>query len=814
MSLAPTPRVAVPFRAAGILLCFLAFLFWGLGGGGVEVRAQEPQAEISSDEEPATLSGFVTDAADDQPLAGAHFALVHLADSTVQRGAATDRDGVFLLTDLSPGRYQMHVSFVGYETYTDTLALAAGERHTANVTLVRGEAALEEVVVEEEQQGATDLVAGQQTIQPAEVERIPTPDVGGDLTSYLTTLPSVVTTADRGGQLFIRGGEPSQNLVLLDGMVLYQPFHLLGFYSAFPNGIISHTDLHAGGFGAKYGGRLSSVLDVDTRTGNKQQLSGRLSLSPFMGEARLEGPLVPGRVSLLGSVRRSLLQESAGPLLGEELPFVFGDAFGKVHAAPTESGRLSVSAIHTYDRGTLNPGEGSAEDESEGQGTVGEDARPEDFTREPLQEVRWQNWGVGARYLSTPQRVPVIADLQLAVSGLRTELGPRAAPTRASRIRTTRLVLDATFPGDEVAVRAGLQGNFSRFYNELGGLYQNLDTQGGTTLTHIATYLEPEWNVGAGLQVRPGLRLQFLQSRFHPYVVPRLRVIWEQGPHRISAGTGRYYQEILALSDRRDAASVFSAWTNVPKASDLPAGDARQGRTPRALHGVLGYRARLGSGIELSVESFYKRLSDLFIAEWTAFPRFTTRLQPADGRSFGAELRVELRRGPFYGYLGYGYSNTVYAAQQAQIELWYGTEELRFRPPHDRRHQVSLVASMELADFDVSLRWQFGSGRPYSRVVGFDGFALLDDIVDAHEVAGSRRVIYTRPYDDVLPRYHRLDVSVERAFSVGNDVELVAQGSAINAYDRRNVFYIDTFTQERVDQLPITPSVGLSLRYR
>lgn len=777
--------------AWGVRLLLLTALLWV----GSEAHAQGNQRQR------ATLGGFVTDAADGQPLTGANVVLDHLtADTTFQRGAATNRDGLYLIPRLPPGRYAMRVSFVGYEPHDDTLDLAPNEARTVNVSLAPRAAPLEEVVVEEEPEGAADLMAGQQTIQPAEIDRIPTPDVGGDLTSYLTTLPSVVTTADRGGQLFIRGGEPSQNLVLLDGMILYQPFHLLGFYSAFPTDIIDYTDLHAGGFGAQYGGRLSSVIDVVSRTGNKQHLAGSLSLSPFMGMARLEGPIMQDQVSGLISVRRSMLEEGAEPLLDEDLPFAFGDAFGKVHTALTENSRLSVSALQTYDRGTLR----SAPDE---------ESSPE-IIQEPSQDVRWRNWGVGMRYLTTPHLFPVIADLHVTFSGLRTELGPGGDPSRTSRARTTRIALDATFPGNRATIQAGFLGDFSRFSNDLGGLYQNTETDELSTLDHFVMYLEPELRVGTDLRVRPGLRLEFLQSRFDPFLVPRLRAIWERGPHRISASGGLYYQEVVGLSDRRDAASVFTAWTNIPKHGELPPDDVRDGRTPRALHGVLGYRAQLAAAVELSIEGFYKHLSDLFIAEWTAFPRLTTRLQSADGRSFGAEARLEARRGPFYGYLGYGYANTVYDAQQAQLELWYGTEELRFRPPHDRRHQLSALAHVELGNFEVSLRWQFGSGRPYNRVVGFDGFVLIDDIEDAKDVPGSRRVIYEQPFDDVLPTYHRLDASIERAFSLGHDVELAAQATVVNAYDRRNLFYLDTFTLERADQLPLTPSLGLALRYR
>src|SRR5690606_35192440 len=112
----------------------------------------------------------------------------------------------------------------------------------------------------------------------------------GDLATYLQTLPGVVTTGDRGGQLFVRGGTPAENLALVDGIPIYQPFHILGFFSVFPEDLVSSVDFYAGGFGARYSGRTSSVLDVQMRDGNPNKLSGAGSISPFLAEVLAEGP--------------------------------------------------------------------------------------------------------------------------------------------------------------------------------------------------------------------------------------------------------------------------------------------------------------------------------------------------------------------------------------------------------------------------------------------------------------------------------------------------------------------------------------------
>ena len=129
-------------------------------------------------------------------------------------------------------------------------------------------------------------------------------------------------------------------------------------------------------------------------------------------------------------------------------------------------------------------------------------------------------------------------------------------------------------------------------------------------------------------------------------------------------------------------------------------------------------------GLEYSLETFYKRYTNLLVAEWSAFPQLTTRLQPATGRSFGFETRVELRNDPFYAFITYGLSNTEYAAEGTTISLVFGQDRLHYRPPHDRRHNINALGRITVKGLDFTLRWQFGSGLPYTNPLAFDGFCI------------------------------------------------------------------------------------------
>lgn len=734
----------------------------------------------------ATISGFVVDASTGRPIELANV-VVRPPGAAPLRGASTNRDGLFVLSRLEPGRYALEVSFIGFEPYRDTLALRADDSRILNIELRAVSEALEEVVVETERQGgAARITAGQQTVRPRDIEFVPGPDVSGDLASYLTTLPGVVATGDRGGQLFIRGGEPTQNLVLLDGIQLYQPFHILGFYSAFPSDIISRADLYAGGYGSKFGGRISSVIDVSTRQGNMRRYAGSLSLSPFISTALLEGPIIPDRISLLASVRQSTVEQGASRYLAEPLPFSFGDLFAKLQAEVTRNSRISVTALKTYDRGVLVEGAGGAARE----------------------EIRWRNEGVGLRLLLLPRIFAIMADARLSFSRLESELGPPEDPIRLSQADNTTISLDGTYFGDRVDAEAGSMLQINRLSSALGGLYQNVEFRGA----HVAqwgSYLELDIELLRGLRVRPGLRAQFYRVRFEPYLEPRLRLVWEQGLHQVSAAAGIYHQEIIGIADRRDAASVFTVWTNIAK-DDPFIENVVAGRPQRATHALLGYRITPAPWLELSVEGYHKDLDHLFIAEWTSFPRLTTRLQKASGVSTGVDTRIEVRGRLGYGYVGYGLSRTRYRVEDGPFQHSRGERDYVFRPPHDRRHQVNALLSTQALGFGLNVRWEFGSGFPFSRAIGFDGWALVDDVAKATDLVSSRRVLYERPYNAVLPTYHRLDVSIERTFTLGR-ATATAQASAINVYDRRNLYYLDVFTLERADQLPFVPSLGLKV---
>ncbi|MFV1981671.1 MAG: TonB-dependent receptor plug domain-containing protein, partial [Rhodothermia bacterium] len=619
--------------------------------------------------------------------------------------------------------------------------------------------------------------AGLQSVTPEEIESIPVPGVSPDLAAYLTQLPGVVTSGDRGGALFIRGGAPTENGVYLDGMLLYQPFHILGFYSAFPADLVNRADVYAGGFGAEFGGRISSIIDISARNGVKRGVRGSASISPFMATGRLEGAIVPGRLSFLGSIRESLVEEVGADIIDEPLPYKFGDAFGKLHANLSKSVQVSVTGISTHDRGFIVPPA---------------KINPDSLGRSD--QVSWANQAAGARLLVLPATVPILAEILLSYSTFENKFGPSESPARSSEVSRAGAKVNFTYFLRNFDFRFGLSVYSLTLLNRLGGQFQQIDDS-KEFVTEGSAYLETEIKTIPGVRITAGIRAMSFPSVGYTSLEPRLKAVWRLGIHQFSAAAGFYTQQIVGLNDRRDAGDVFTAWT-----------PSEAGQTPpSATHLIAGYKVSTSNVLNLSIEGYFKNLTDLVIPEWTSFPRFTTNLQPADGTVLGLDVRAEVSTRRFYGYVTYGYSTVEYKAGQQTIPLWFGTETLTFNPPHDRNHQLTTMAKISVLGFDMSALWQFGSGTPFSRAIGFDEYLLVSgtsEEVDVREESGEERVIYGPPYDARLPNYHRLDLSLSRVFKLGRRADATIKFDLINAYDRDNLFYLDLFTLVRVDQLP------------
>src|ERR1041385_6638354 len=218
------------------------------------------------------------------------YTIVYLKGTTY--GSTTDLNGFFSISRVPPGTYTLQVTSVGYDTIRTEVILKDGDIITKKLYLKKSVIEIKEYEVSAEREKAkTEVGISVLTVTPKEMKQVPTIGGEADLAQYIQVVPGVVFTGDQGGQFYIRGGSPVQNKVLLDGMIIYNPFHSIGLFSVFDQDIIRGVDIYTGGFNAQYGGRISSVMDITTRDGNKKRLGGKVGVNSFTSKLILEGPI-------------------------------------------------------------------------------------------------------------------------------------------------------------------------------------------------------------------------------------------------------------------------------------------------------------------------------------------------------------------------------------------------------------------------------------------------------------------------------------------------------------------------------------------
>ncbi|MCH8276217.1 MAG: TonB-dependent receptor, partial [Bacteroidetes bacterium] len=578
----------------------------------------------------AVVRGFITDASTEQALQGASVVLIR--DEMVIYGAASDGDGFFLINRIVTGSYTLRISFVGFAPFEEQLQIGLGTVIDRVTALQPREAEIDELVIEADAEGGiTAVVAGLESVVPAEIARVPIPGVSGDLASYLQTIPGFVAQGDRGGQFFVRGGSADQNLAMLDGLPVYMPFHILSFYSAFPEEIVDRANVYTGGYGAQYGTRLSSIIDVHARNGNKQNLAGSIALAPFLSAARVEGPIWKNRVSVIASVRQSFIEEIFPDMFGQRMSYRFGDRFGKLHALLGKSHAFSFMVLDTDDRGDIAGTKKTFDGEKLSEAV------------NDSSEVAWTNRVFGGSYTYRSNRIPLVVRLTAGRSEMTSDFGPEKAPERSAEVSSTDLIAKISWLLKSGSINAGASYRKSKLSYVLDGIFEGF-TRDSQNLTELDAYLEADLNLLQNrFNVNPGGHLYALKDRSRPWVDPRIRASWyPRGPDgkvQFHAAWGIYRQAVVGLSDERDLGNLFTVWVSTPDDSNVP----------KSVHAIAGVNLRLARWLNFAAEGYRKTYDDLSVAVFSAFPGFTTSLQKADGKATGLDLRLDLQDRPFVG---------------------------------------------------------------------------------------------------------------------------------------------------------------------
>jgi hypothetical protein len=738
-----------------------------------------------------------------RPIASAAVSLLQPPDTTSLRTVESDALGRFRIGNVVAGEYLVRARSLGYADTTVALAVRAGASSTLELVLSERAVDLPGVTVEVDRARARyerEAATTRRELTGEELAAIPG-IIEKDVLRAVEVLPGVVSTSDYTSSFNVRGGSADQNLILLDGVPIYNPFHLGGLFSVFNADIVARAELLAGGFPAEYGGRVASVLSVESdATGAGTDIDAGISLLATRVALGAELPAFvarpigvrSGRMRL--SVRRSYFDALLAPVL--DFPYHLVDA--QVYAEGwTEGGRrVSLTAYSGRD--------------------VLDFARSEDF---PLR-VRW-GWGndlIGARYTLPLARGRAL-DARVGYTRFATDLGfPDFDDTELrGAIGQFFARLDADIhAGDAVHVRAGLHAD--RF------AYDNRAATGGTEFAGggergwlAAAYLQAslrrgDWLVDAGVRAEAALPAA---SRALGVVSPRLGVkrFLADGDVALKLAGGRYAQFVHSIRDEELPLGI-DVWVLSGRRAPHTVSDQAQ----------LGIEAYPGAGWFAALEGYYRWFDGVVTNNFAENPNSDTdEFIGGTGESYGVDLLLRRDGGRLRPTLSVSWLRAWREFEDPSLGL-DPPPAVRYPPVFDRRVDVELVVQAQLArGFEAGLRWAYGGGLPYTRPRGghtFFDYMLIDARVVADPPTGEDEIaIILGPRNaERYPAYHRLDVSLRKTFrrSWGT---ITPHLDVLNVYDRRNVlFYFYEFdrsppVRSGISMFPFLPTFGAEVSF-
>lgn len=771
-----------------------------------------------------SIRGVLYSAEDGEPLAGEKIRLLR-TDSTAAGGAYSDEDGLFNIAKVEKGDYILQIMAFGFEVKEVNLSVTQAEgnkdftfelnidKQTQNIDAIR--------ISAEQRRKEREVLIGVNQLDQKGLERIPSTGGENDIVAAFSVTPGVVTTGDQGGQLYVRGGTPIQNKILLDGMTIYQPFHSIGFFSIFETELVKSADIYTGGFDAQYGGRISSIMDITYRDGNNKKFSGKVSASPFMGKLVLEGPLGkkdgPGGVSYVFSAKQSLIDQSSevlypninrdrdddGNFIGDSpgMPFQFRDFYGKL--TYKGEGRSKVSAFGFTNKDGVNF----------------QDAN-----------INWNQSGGGLNFLLVPTGAKVFIKGHLNGSNYSTVFDEILAEgdtvRRSSSIGGFDLGFDFTyFIGDKGEINYGLNfGGFTTDFETFNEAKRRIGIEQFTT--EVGAYVNYRL-VATRWVVNPSIRVQMYASYNEISPEPRLGLKFIANEKlRLKASGGRYSQNFTSAQSDRDVVNLFNGMLTAPtNVQSTFITQYQNEKNPTnglqyAWHAIGGFEYDLTKKISLNVEAYYKYFSQLSnINQNKLYDDNDIQFSAIDdvfkkdfiiesGESWGADFLVKYTDERLFLWGVYSYGNS---------QRWDGFNF--YRPVFDRRHNINLVGTYLFGkdkDLEVSIRWNLGSGLPFTPTVGFFEEQNFQDGVTTDYVNNNPDYVAINLgtfNSERLPYYHRMDVSVKKRFEFKNSTSMEINGSVTNLYNRRNIFYVNRVTGREIYQFPILPSLGLSYKW-
>ena len=805
-----------------------------------------------------TVNGLVKDAQTNERLQGANIYL-----KQINKGQISDRNGRFTLSLPQNKKLEMTISFVGYQAQQIQLQLQNDT--TLNIGL-KQDNRLEEVNVYAEQR-----LSGIETSQMSAIEvpieqvkKLPMLFGEVDVMKALQKLPGVQSASDGQAGIYVRGGGYDQNQITLDGATLYNAEHLKGFVSAINPDLVRSLSFYKGAFPARYGGQLSSVVDVDIKDGNMQQYHGEVSLGMLSSKIHAEGPIWKDRTSFNIGARLSYFDKIVQPMLeavadneNAMAPYAnvnYYDITAKLVHHISDKQKLSALFYIGKDVNDVAPSQDGWEKEGE---TMKSQAGTENNWGNLIARLGWNyritnalQMNAGLNYSSYQYNLKQknyqfiertyenkLSWLSINDSYAHSHSGIHEAMANADFLYTGHKRHQLRW-GAKVSHRT-LNPSFDVYENDYIKLLKDNEYQEKNTLTDTvmggnkqkltmaAAYVEDDFALTRQLKANIGLRyaLFSVSKKNYHSLEPRLSLRWLFRDDMALKLSYAHMAQGIHLLSSTNLVMPSDIWISIDK--DLPLMKSDQW--------ALGYNYEIMKGFDLSIEGFYKRMDNLLeyregYSPMSPNDKWADQVVTGAGESYGAELLLQKNTGKTTGWLAYTWSKSLRLFNRPGEEIFSGQT---YYAGNDRRHNLNLVVNHRFNEhWEVSAAWNYQTGRrgtlSTTSFIG-SGPSEFHDNPYNHSLNEFKNTLTLIQYLPILSSYqerngyqlpaiHRLDLGVTYSFNIGK-LENRINLSVYNVYNRQNIsniywgYEIDAKpVLKGICLLPLLPSISYTLK--
>ncbi len=726
-----------------------------------------------------TISGYVTDGTSSETLIGAN-----IVESRQHQGTTTNPYGFYSIT-LPEGETALRFSYLGYESRNYSFSL---QRDTLlNIRLKDNTNQLGEVVILSDKKEA-GMLATQMSASEIPMAQIKnTPGILGeaDLMKTIQLMPGVQAGVEGSAGLYVRGGGPDQNLILLDGVPVYNVDHLFGFFSVFTPEAVKKVTLFKSSFPARFGGRLSSVIDVRTNNGDMKKFHGAMSIGLLTSKFYLEGPLIRDRTSFLISARRSYLDLLAKPFMpnDEKFSYYFYDVNAKINHKFSDRSRLFLNFYNGKDHFSTDYKDGYEENQSKDGG-----------------KMNWGNTIVSARwnYIFNNQLfsnttvaynkysfdVDAYTFSQYTVSGAN-HITNKYTSNYSSGIRDWSYQIDFDYnPNPKHHIKFGTEYLYHSFRPEVttSKISDKIDNQMARDTTYhsvsdgnihaheLSVYAEDNYKITSRMRLNFGLHFSMfhVQEKSYFSLQPRISARYQWTRNIALKASYTQMSQYVHLLSSMPIAMPTDLW--VPVTQKVKPMKSNQYSLGAYYTGLQGW--------EFSVESYYKDMHHVLeykegVSFFGSSAGWENKVEMGRGRSMGIEFMVQKTLGKTTGWLAYTLSKSDRKFAKGGIN-----NGERFPYKYDRRHNINLTLNHKFSNrVDIGASWVFYTGgtstipeertaviRPQGgdRWSGnynyYPSYGYSGTIADTPHVEETSYVEHRNNYR--LPASHRLNVGI------------------------------------------------------